>query len=134
MLKAKIVSIITMNTLTSTKKKILTNLVLKKKHYFVFVFVFVGKLLHLNIFRNNNFLYLQFFNTIWMLVSSFFSLYFSSRQFKILGPSLPKRQEAIVLLEKKKILHILNIVTTNYVSIQSRQWVPLNSTSKVSDS
>ena len=57
MLKAKIFSIITMNTLTSTKKKKNPNQprIKKKKHYFVFVFVFVGKLLHFNVFRNNNF-------------------------------------------------------------------------------
>ena len=55
-LKAKIFSTTTVNALTSTKKKkFLACLVLKKKHYFVFVFVFVGKLLHLNVFRNNDF-------------------------------------------------------------------------------
>ena len=53
-----------MNALTSTKKKILASLVLKKKHYFVFDFVFVGKWLYLNIFRNSAFMYLKFFNTI----------------------------------------------------------------------
>ena len=58
MLKAKIFSTTTVNALTSTKKKFLACLVLKKKHYFVFVFVFVGKLLHLNVFRNNDFEYL----------------------------------------------------------------------------
>ena len=48
-----------MNALTSTKKKkkIIASLVLlKKKRYFVFVFV--GKLLYLNVFRNNDFVYL----------------------------------------------------------------------------
>ena len=47
-----------MNALTSTKKKkIIASLVLlKKKHYFVFVFI--GKLLYLNVFRNNDFEYL----------------------------------------------------------------------------
>ena len=40
MLKAKIFSIITMNTLTSTKKKkILTNLELKKKNITLFLFL-----------------------------------------------------------------------------------------------
>ena len=58
-LKAKIFSTTTVNALTSTKKKkFLACLVLKKKHYFVFVFVFVGKLLNLNVFRNNDFEYL----------------------------------------------------------------------------
>ena len=59
-LKAKNFSTTIVNALISTpkKKKILASLVLKRRHYFVFVFVFVGKLLHLNVFRNNNFVYL----------------------------------------------------------------------------
>ena len=47
-----------MNALTSTKKKkILASLVLKKD-IILFLFVFVGKSLHLNVFRNNDFVYL----------------------------------------------------------------------------
>ena len=45
MLKAKIVSIITMNTLTSTKKKILTNLVFKKKKT-ITLFLFLSLLVN----------------------------------------------------------------------------------------
>ena len=53
-LKAKIFSITTVNALISTKK-IPNQPSIKKKRYFVFVFVFVGKWLHLNIFRSNDF-------------------------------------------------------------------------------
>ena len=64
-LKAKIFSTTTMNALTSTtttkkkkKKKILGILVFKKKKKIVSVFVFIGKSLNLNVFRNNDFEYL----------------------------------------------------------------------------
>ena len=52
LLKAKICNTTTMNALTKKKKKTLGNLVLKKKKI---VFVFIGRWLHLNVFRNNNF-------------------------------------------------------------------------------
>ena len=74
MLKAKIFSTTNVNALISTKKKkrkkkekkkkkrkenkqFLANLVLKKD-IILFLFVFVDKWLHLNVFRNNDFEYL----------------------------------------------------------------------------
>ena len=61
MLKVKIFSTINGNAQTSTKKKKkkknLTSLVLKKD-IILLLFVFVGKWLHLNVFRNNKFEYL----------------------------------------------------------------------------
>ena len=54
MLKAKIFSTITVNALTSTTKNPNQPSIKNKNKKIYFVFVFVGKLLHLNVFRNNN--------------------------------------------------------------------------------
>ena len=58
MLKAKIFSTTNVKALTKKKKKkVLASLVLKKD-IILFLFVFAGKWLDLNVFRNNDFEYL----------------------------------------------------------------------------
>ena len=57
MLKAKIFNTINVNALTSKKKKN-PNQPNIKEDIILFSFVFIGKWLHLNVFRNNNFEYL----------------------------------------------------------------------------
>ena len=57
MLKAKIVLAPPMWMRSNFKNKIPGSLVLKKD-IILFLFVFVGKWLHLNVFRNNDFEYL----------------------------------------------------------------------------
>ena len=59
MLKAKIFNTINVNALTSKKKKKKNpNQPNIKEDIILFSFVFIGKWLHLNVFRNNDFEYL----------------------------------------------------------------------------
>ena len=57
MLKAKIFNTINVNALTSKKKKNPSQPNIKKD-IILFSFVFIGKWLHLNVFRNNDLEYL----------------------------------------------------------------------------
>ena len=47
-----------------------------KKDIILFLFVFVGKLLHLNVFKKIILSIYNFFNTIWMPIWSFFFFFF----------------------------------------------------------